>query len=169
LYTTKRHTKQEHRFRIVLPLNYELTLDGKDFKEFMHNIYEWLPFEVDTATNQRARKWLAHPKQYEYNDGELLDVLSFIPKTSKNEERKILLNSQHSMDNLERWVINNIGDGNRNNLLLRYALLLLDSGFDFEGIRQRVLALNDKIPDKLEEAEVMSTILITVAKNIAKK
>ena len=169
LYTTKRHTDDEHRFRIVLPLNYELTLDGKDYKEFMHNIYEWLPFEVDTATNQRARKWLAHSKHYEYHDGELLDVLPFIPKTSKNEERKVLLNSQHSMDNLERWVINNIGDGNRNNLLLRYALLLIDSGFDFEGIRQRVLALNDKIPDKLEEAEVMSTILITVAKNLAKK
>ena len=169
LYTTKRHTEAENRFRIILPINYELQLDAKDYKEFMSNIYEWLPFEVDTATGQRARKWMSNNTHYEYNDGEILDALPFIPKTSKNEERKELLNSQHSMDNLERWVINNIGDGNRNNMLLRFAMILLDGGFDFENIRQRVVALNNKIVDKLDEAEVMSTIMVTVAKNIAKR
>lgn len=169
MYTTKRHTDQEHRFRVILPLNYELKLDAKDYKEFMSNIYQWLPFEVDTATNQRARKWMSHDGHFEYNDGELLDALPFIPKTSKNEERKALLDSQQSMDNLERWVINNIGDGNRNNMLLRYSMLLMDGGFDFEGIRSRVVALNEKVPDKLDEIEIMSTIMISVAKAIAKK
>lgn len=169
IYTTKRHSQDSHRFRVILPLNYELALDQRDYKEFMANIYEWLPFEVDTATNQRARKWLTHPGHYEYNDGELLDALPFIPKTSKNEERKQLLNSQQSMDNLERWVINNIGDGNRNNMLLRYAMILLDGGFDFEAIRQRVLELNNKIADKLDEAEIMTTIMTTVMKNLAKR
>jgi hypothetical protein len=169
IYTTKRHTEEENRFRIILPINYELSLDAKDYKEFMSNIYEWLPFEVDTATGQRARKWLSHDGHYEYNDGDVLDALPFIPKTSKNEERKELLNSQQSMDNLERWVINNIGDGNRNNMLLRYAMILLDGGFDFENIRQRVIELNNKIVDKLDEVEIMSTIMVTVAKNIAKR
>ena len=169
LYTTKRHTEAEHRFRVILPINYELALDAKDYKEFMSNIYEWLPFAVDTATNQRARKWLSHDFHYEYNDGELLDALPFIPKTSKNEERKELLNSQQSMDNLERWVANNIGDGNRNNMLLRYAMILMDAGFDFEGIRSRVMHLNEKIADKLDEAEVMGTIMVSVAKAISKR
>jgi hypothetical protein len=169
IYTTKRHTETENRFRIVLPINYELSLDAKDYKEFMSNIYEWLPFEVDTATNQRARKWMSHDGTFEYNEGDVLDALPFIPKTSKNEERKELMNSQQSMDNLERWVINNIGDGNRNNMLLRFAMILLDGGFDFETIRQRVMALNNKIADKLDEAEVMSTIMITVAKTISKR
>ena len=169
IYTTKRHTEQENRFRIILPINYELAMDAKDYKEFMSNIYEWLPFEVDTATNQRARKWLSHDGTYEYNEGDVLDALPFIPKTSKNEERKELMNSQQSMDNLERWVINNIGDGNRNNMLLRYAMILLDGGFDFENIRQRVMTLNNKIADKLDEAEVMSTIMITVAKALSKR
>jgi hypothetical protein len=169
IYTTKRHTDEEHRFRILLPMNYELQMDAKDFKEFMLNVYDWLPFEVDRATNQRARKWLSHAGHYEYNEGELLDVLPFIPKTSKNEERKQLLNTQQSMDNLERWVINNIGDGNRNNMLLRYALILVDSGHEFESIRQRVVALNDKLVDKLDEAEIMSTIMITVAKTISRQ
>lgn len=169
LYTTKRHTEQEPRFRIVLPTNYELKLDAKDFKEFMSNIFDWLPFDVDRATNQRARKWLSNDGQYVYNEGEVLDVLPFIPKTSKNEDRKSRLNSQQSMDNLERWVINNSGDGNRNNMLLRFAMILLDAGFGFDGIRQRVIALNDKMPDKLDEAEILSTIMITVGKTLATK
>lgn len=169
IYTTKRHTDEENRFRIIMPINYQLELDAKDYKEFMSNIYEWLPFEVDTATNQRARKWLSCEGHYEYNDGEVLDALPFIPKTSKNEARKELMNSQQSMDNLERWVINNIGDGNRNNMLLRYAMILLDAGFDFEAIRTKVIALNDKIADKLEEAEIMATIMTTVMKTIAKR
>jgi hypothetical protein len=169
IYTTKRHTDEEHRFRLILPINYELMLDAKDYKEFMTNIYTWLPFEVDTATNQRARKWMSNDGTYEYNDGEVLDALPFIPKTSKNEERKQLMDSQQSMDNLERWVSNNIGDGNRNNLLLRYAMILLDAGFDFDGIRTRVMGLNEKIADKLSELEIMGTILVTVSKAMSKR
>jgi hypothetical protein len=169
MYTTKRHTDAENRFRLILPTNYELALDAKDFKEFMGHIYEWLPFEVDTQTGQRARKWMSHNGHFEYNDGQLLDVLPFIPKTRKNEERQQLLNSQQSLDNLERWVINNIGDGNRNNMLLRYAMILVDAGFDFEAIRVKVIDLNNKIADKLDESEIMATIMITVAKTLAKR
>ena len=167
IYTTKRHTDEENRFRIIMPINYQLELDAKDYKEFMSNIYEWLPFEVDTATNQRARKWLSCEGHYEYNDGEVLDALPFIPKTSKNEARKELMNSQQSMDNLERWILNNSGDGNRNNMLLRFATILVDAGFGFDQVKDKVFALNNKMPDKLEEAEIFTTILITVGKKIA--
>lgn len=169
LYTTKRHTDEEHRFRLVLPINYTLSLDAKEYKELMNNIYEWLPFAVDTQTNQRSRKWLSHNGHYEYNDGDVLDVLPFIPKTSKNEERKILMESQQAMDNLERWVMNNIGDGNRNNMLLRYAMVLVDAGFGFDDINSKVKALNEKIVDKLDETEIMGTIMVTVAKAISKR
>lgn len=169
IYTTKRHTDLDHRFRIIMPINYELVLDAKDYKEFISNIYDWLPFEVDTATNQRARKWLSHNGHYEYNEGEVLDALPFIPKTSKNEARKELLQTQQQMDNLERWVINNTGDGNRNNMLLRFAMILVDAGFDFEGVRSRVMSLNDKMADKLDEVEVMSTIMVSVGKAISKR
>ena len=169
MYTTKRHTDDENRFRVVFPINYTLELDAKDYKEFMAAVYSWLPFAADTATNQRARKWLTHSGHYEYNDGDVLDALPFIPKTSKNEQRKQLMDTQSSMDNLERWVINNIGDGNRNNLLLRYAMILVDAGFDFDGVRARVVSLNDKIADKLTEVEIMTTIMITAAKAISKK
>ena len=169
LYTTKRHTDEENRFRIIFPTNFTLELDAKDYKEFMANVYEWLPFEVDTQTNQRARKWLSHDGHYEYNEGEILDVLPFIPKTSKNEERKAQLTNQQQMDNLERWILNNSGDGNRNNMLLRYAMILLDAGFGFEDIRNRVVQLNNKMPDKLDEIEIMSTVMITVGKQLSSR
>ena len=169
LYTTKRHTDLEHRFRIIFPTNYRLELDARDFKEFMNNIFEWLPFEVDTGTGHRARKWLSHDGHHEYNEGDVLDVLPFIPKTSKNEERKSVLNSQQSMDNLERWVMNNIGDGNRNNMLLRYALVLVDAGHGFEAVRSRVMAMNEKIADKLDESEILGTVMVTVGRTLATK
>jgi Schitoviridae DNA primase len=168
-YTTKRHTPDDNRFRVILPTNYVLKLDAKDYKEFMHNLFNWLPFEVDEATGQRARKWLSHNGHSEYQDGELLDVLPFIPKTSKNDDFKQRVLDQRGMDNLERWVMNNSGDGNRNNMLLRYALVLVDGGFDFENIRQRVTSLNSKMTDSLDEAEILSTVMVSVGKALAKK
>ena len=169
LYTTKRHTESENRFRIIFPTNYQLKLDAKDFKEFMQNIFDWLPFDVDDGTSQRSRKWLANTANYEYNEGELLDVLPFIPKTSKNEERKARLKDQSSLDNLERWLLAQASDSGRNNTLLKYGMILVDAGFSFDDIRKKVLALNEKLPDKLEEIEILSTVLVTVAKSLAKK
>lgn len=168
-YTTKRHTETEHRFRIVLPMNYTLKMDSIEYKEFINNVLQGLPFEVDASTNQQAKKWLAHNGHCEYVDGELFDVLPFIPKTSKNEERKALLDSQQQMDNLERWVLNQAPSEGRNNAILRYALVLADAGFDFNNVRIKVLELNNKLADKLEESEITSTILTTVAKALAKK
>lgn len=127
-------------------------------------IIQSLPFEVDTQCNQRSRKWETNKNAViEHTDGELFDILPFIPKTTKNEERQSHLKDQEHLDNLERWIINNTGDGNRNNMLLRYALVLLDSGLNQHQIKDKVLALNDKLIDKLDELEIMSTILYTVA------
>lgn len=170
LYTTKRHTPDENRFRIILPINYELKLDAKEYTEMLKNIFEWLPFEVDEQTAHRSKKWLSHAGHFEYNDGEqLFDVLPFIPKTSKNEERKKKLETQQDMDNLERWVMNNIGDGNRNNMLLRYSMILVDAGFTLDKIQEKVTGLNNKLMDKLEESEIYATIMKTVMNAVAKR
>lgn len=169
LYTTKRHTEAEHRFRMIVPMNFRLEMDGKEYKEFMANVTEWLPFQIDEQANQRARKWLTNPGHYEYHDGEAFDALPFIPKTSKNEERKRIIDSQQSMDNLERWMINNIADGNRNNMLHRYAMMLVDSGFDQHTVAERVSSLNSKLIDKLSEEEILATVLVSVKRAIEKR
>lgn len=168
-YTTKRHTSEENRFRIILPMNYTLKMDSKEYKEFYSNIVSAMPFEVDDKVGQRCKKWLTNKGQIFVNDGELFDVLPFIPKTSKNEERTRLLQDQQAMDNLERWVMNNTGTGNRSDMLIRYALILVDAGFDFDQIRHKVLSLNSKLADKLDEIEITTTILKTTAKALAKR
>ena len=168
-YTTKRHVDHEdERFRIVMPINYNLKLDAKDYKEFMDSIFDWLPFDVDRATGQRSRKWLSHNGEYVYQDGEILDILPFIPKTSRNEDFKQRQLDQAGLNNLERWVMSNTGDGNRNNMLLRYAMILVDAGMTYDEISSRVSDLNDKLPDKLKEEEILATIMTTVGKKLVK-
>lgn len=169
MYTTKRHTDQENRFRIIFPTNFVLKMDAKDYREFMSAVYQWLPFDVDKETGQRSRKWLSNQGIYSYNEGMLFDVLPFVPKTSKNEERKARLKDQQSLDNLERWLLDTASDSGRNNTLLKYGMILVDAGFGFEDIRKKVLSLNEKLPDKLEEIEILGTVLVTVAKALAKQ
>lgn len=167
-YTTKRHTETDHRFRIILPLNYTLKLDSKEYRELYNNVIADLPFSVDMQCAQRAKKWLTNEHaEVHVTDGELFDILPYIPKTSKNEEREKLLKEQYEFDNLERWVINNTGDGNRNNMLLRYAFILIDNGFSYDRIEKSVTALNDKLANKLEEMELHSTIFRTVTSRLA--
>jgi hypothetical protein len=169
IYTTKSHTKSQNRFRIVLPMSHTLKLDAKEFKEFMANVYDWLPFTVDDQTNQRARKWASWKGTHAYNKGELLDSLLFIPKTTKNDQIKKVINTQHSMNNLERWFINNTALGNRSNQLIKYALMLVDTGMEIDSIRNSVLALNSKLPEPMEETEILTTILVSATRAITKR
>ena len=171
IYTTKRHTPAENRFRVVIPTNYVLQLDAKDYAEFMKNVYEYFPLgaAADSQTGQRARKWLTHPGTYFYHEGELLDVLPFIPKTSKNDEYKRQLSDLAHLDNLERWFIENTGLGNRSNQLVKYALLLVDMGASASEVDEKVKSLNSKMADKLSDKEIDGTIMITAAKAIIKR
>ena len=168
LHTTKRHTSADHRFRVIMPINYQLFLDRNDFKEFMNNVFEWLPVEivVDEKTGQRSRKWVTCQGNYKYSTGtKLIDVMQFIPKTSKNDERKKSIQTYQSLSNLERWFVQN-SDGNRNNQLIRYALMLVDSGYTLGNVQQCVTELNNKLADKLPEKEINDTIMQTVSKKI---
>lgn len=167
-YTTKRHTEEENRFRLVIPINYYLDLDSDDYKEFMNHFTQWLPFPIDEAANQRSRKWLTNEgAAVHYNmDGELLDALAFIPKTSKNESFKASMQKVESLDNLERWFAQKMASGNRNNNMIRYALILVDSGMDLLSVSKQIHEFNKKLSNPLSEDEIDSTILRTVAKKL---
>lgn len=166
IYTTKRHTDKEHRFRLMLPMNYSLKMTEEDYTEFLANVVEWLPFEVDEQANQRSRKWATCTGEHWSNEGKLIDVVPFIPKTAKNDERVKQNVDLRSLDNLERWFVANTGMGNRNQRLVRYAFMLVDTGLDFNTVQLKLLALNNKIADKLDEAEILSTIMVSVGKRI---
>lgn len=168
-YTTKSHTEEVNRFRILMPANYELKLDRKEYSEFMKGVMESLPFEVDESCAHRCKKWLSNDGNFEYQDGDLFDVLPFIPKTQKNDQRVQKLETQQQMDNMERWFINNTGDGNRNNMVLRFGTILVDAGYGLADIMDRVRNLNEKLPDKLEDMEIMTTIMKTVQQRILQR
>ena len=166
-YTTKRHTEQENRFRLILPINYKLELDSDDYKEFMRNILNWLPFTgIDQSVDQRAKKWLSNPGgAYYYNqDGQLLDALKFVPKTQKNEQYLQGFQKIESFSNLERWFAERMAVGNRNNNMIKFALALVDSGMSAIEVEKAVFAFNDKLNTPLEKNEIRTTVLKTVAK-----
>lgn len=165
-YTTKRHTEEENRFRLILPMNYYLELDGEEYKEFMNNVMAWLPFETDESANQRAKKWMScSTGTYHYNlEAPLLDVRDFIPRTSKNEAFHNHMQQVQNLDNLERWFAGRIANGNRNNHMIKYALALVDSGKDFNEVSTLVHAFNKKLSNPLDADELNSTVLVTAAK-----
>lgn len=164
--TTKRHTDDEHRFRLIMPTTYKLDLDREDYREFMRNLVEWLPFPVDEAANQRSKKWMTNDKgTYHYNmDGQLLDILPFVPKTSKNEQHRKDIAELGSLDSLERWFAQRFAEGNRNNQMIKFALALVDSGMSYNEVETRVIEFNNKIANGLTADELRRTVLVTVAK-----
>lgn len=169
-YTTKRHTPEAHRFRMLLPTNYVLKLDRDDYREFMNEILAWLPFPAptDEAANQRSKKWLSHAGSAVFinPEGALFDVLPFLPRTSKNETHRKTMEGLQSLDNLERWFAQSMGPGNRNNQLIRYALALVDAGFGYQQVEEALLSFNGRLKSGLPEDELRSTILVTVARKI---
>ncbi|QYW02265.1 bifunctional DNA primase/helicase [Stenotrophomonas phage Philippe] len=165
-YTTKRHTDEEHRFRVIMPTNYHLELDTEDYREFMDNILAFLPFEVDPSVNQRAKKWETCAKgQHHYNmEGRLFDVTPFIPKTNRNDQFQNEYRKLESLDNLQRWFAQRMAAGNRNNNMLKYAMVLVDSGWELPDVQKNVLEFNSKLNTPLPKDEIESTIFVSVAK-----
>lgn len=168
IHTTKRHqtidpeTGKQYgdRFRVILPMNYTVKLNSEEYTEFMKNIADWLPFSgLDEQTFQPNRKWSTYEHAQVFtNQGELLDVTPFIPRTSRNEEYRKHLNTLGSMDNIERWFASKISNGNRNNNLIKYGLMLLDGGVPLDEVKVRVLEFNGKLEHPLDEAELYQTI-----------
>lgn len=170
IYTTKRHTDEANRFRMIFPINYILELDSEEYKEFMNNVMGWLPFKIDESANQRSRKWETFDGgNYVYNmEGEILDALPFIPKTSKNESYRQQFQKVESLDNLERWFAVRFASGNRNNQMIKFALALVDNGHSIIEVSKMVHAFNEKMNNPLTKDEIDSTVLKSVAKRFQK-
>ena len=130
----------------------------------------WLPFKIDESANQRSRKWETFDGgNYVYNmEGEVLDALPFIPKTSKNESYRQQFQKVESLDNLERWFATRFASGNRNNLMIKFALALVDNGHSIIEVNKMVHAFNEKMSSPLTKDEIDSTVLKSVAKRFQK-
>lgn len=173
LHTTKSHSEKEHRFRVILPINYTLYFDTDEYKAFINNVLAWFPFNLkDTASmGDIARKWLtAKDCHYEYNEGQLLDIVPFIPDSKRNEEFKAEIKDMGDLSNLERWFLRQMMQGNRNNNLAKYAFCLIDQGLHFQRVEDMVLDLNNKLgSSKLSEEEIMRTVMLSARKKWKEK
>ena len=169
-HTTKRHTPDVNRFRLILPMNYQLKLDHDDYREFIRNIMDWLPFKVDESAIDRCRKWQTFSQgSYHINlEGKLFDILPFVPKTTRNEQRVQETKELGSLDNLERWFAQRIAEGNRNNQMIKFALALVDSGMPYIDVEQKVLEFNAKLSNGLAVDELQRTVLVSASKHADK-
>ena len=170
-HTTKRHGQDnKDRFRVILPIKYQLFLNKEDYLLFMNNIIDWLPFEIDEGANQRERKWLTNSQgEHHYNlQPTLLDPIRFIPKTSRNETHIKKMSELKDLGNLERWFAERMVMGNRNNQMIKYALALFDAGMLYPEIESRVITFNSQLDNSLSDNELRSTVLTTIARKTAR-
>ena len=158
LCTTKRHTEEQHRFRIILPLSHYLRLDQQDYSKFMSNIFLWLPFPVDTHTKDIARAWVSYPGKYHYNKGENINAHLFIPRTRKAEEHTKKITKNTNLSTLESWFLENIEVGNRSNMLYRLGCIYLDKGVDIKDILDLLLKFNSKLDLPLSDNEIKTKV-----------
>lgn len=169
IYTTKSHKDDDHHYRIVMPLSHKVRLNRDAFQNFMRNIYNWLPFEVDVAAKDRCRKWASHPGNLEENEGMLLDATQFIPNTVRQEKLALAAEGLKNLPALERWFALQMSAGNRNNMLARFAFVLVDNDLSLPEIETRVIALNNSQSDKLSMNEIQQTVLRSVAQRIQQR
>lgn len=170
IYTTKRHDPVgNHRFRLMLPMSHELELSKEDFHTFMSNILTFLPFQCDEMVKDIVHTWQANPNGIvDWNQGKLFDVLPFIPGSRNNDiyNKQFKENKLANLGALERWFIQKMNIGNRNNYMLRYTMALVDSGKTFEEVENLVKEFNKKLANPLPEEELNNTCLKTAAKKI---
>jgi len=167
--TTKRHTDDVNRFRLIMPSNYNLKLDKDDYREFMNSFLLWLPFESDASANQRSKKWMTNENSVisVHKGTSLVNVLPFIPKTKQNTEYVKGVADLGRLDHLERWFLNNMEVGNRNNNLLNFAMMLKDAGATYDEMRGKTITLNEQSVSPLKKDELESTVLKSVAAKYA--
>jgi hypothetical protein len=168
--TTKRHTEEINRFRLILPMSHKLKLPANEYSKFMSNVFEWLPFPVDKAAKDIARKWASHPGHYEYNNGNVVDATMFIPETKRSDETKAQINVK-GLSNIERWFKTHTTKGNRANHLYRYGMVLIDSNvFTHIGeIVEKLEDFNNSLETPLPEEQFRSSTVFSISKEFQKR
>ena len=148
-----------------MPSNYYLKLDNADYRDLMDSFLLWLPFKSDGTANQRSKKWMTHEDSQVFNHKgiKLVNVLPFIPKTKQNSEYTAQVADLGRLDHLERWFLNNMEVGNRNNNLLNFAMMLKDAGASYATIKAKVHTLNEQSRSPLKRDELDMTVLKSVA------
>jgi len=166
--TTKRHTEELNRFRLILPLSHKIKLTSGEYSRFMTNVFEWLPFPVDEAAKDIARKWASHPGYYEYNKGDTIDATMFIPETKRSDETKAQI-SATGAGNIERWFKTHTSKGNRANHLYRFGMVLIDANLALGDIVEKLETFNNSLDVPLPEEQFRNSTVKSISKEFQKR
>ena len=170
--TTKSHQKDKHglvcdRFRIIFITDRTIKLDSETYGRFMANVYESLGVPADQSCKDSSRFYYGAEGEYWYSEGDkLLEISEMIPDTTKSKEREVMLSSSGigSTAGVERIILEEAINGNRNNAVLKYALFIADSGYSFEDTKEKVLSFNDKLVESVNVKELEQTVFKTLKK-----
>ena len=166
--TTKRHTASINRFRLILPISHRIKLTTGDYSRFMENVFEWLPFPVDEAAKDIARKWESYAGHYEYNDGAVIDATMFIPETKRSDETKAQI-SAAGVGNIERWFRTHTAKGNRANHLYRYGMVMIDADMALGDIVEKLESFNNSLDVPLPEDQFRNSTVKSISKEFQKR
>jgi hypothetical protein len=166
--TTKRHTAEINRFRLILPISHRIKLTPNEYSRFMVNVFEWLPFPVDTAAKDIARKWESYPGIHKYNQGTVIDATMFIPETKRSDETKAQINA-NGVNNIERWFKTHTSAGNRANHLYRYGMVLIDANMQLPDIVEKLENFNDSLESPLPEDQFRNSTVKSISKEFQKR
>ncbi len=159
--TTKSHTKADPRYRLILPLTHTLSLNDEQYKQFCRNFAFWLPVKADTSAFQREKKFRTWNTSQVWSklDGQNIEAMQFYPSTSVSEQ----LISRHGkvvgLNGIQRWVVLNCTEGQRNQVLYRYGCILADHNLDATQITKKVTEINNQIASPLSSDELQATVL----------
>jgi hypothetical protein len=166
--TTKRHTEEINRFRLILPISHRIKLTSNDYSRFMENVFEWLPFTVDEGAKDIARKWAGYSGHYEYNKGNVIDATMFIPETKRSDETKAQI-STAGVGNIERWFRTHTAKGNRANHLYRYGMVMIDADMALGDIVEKLESFNNSLDMPLPEDQFRNSTVKSISKEFQKR
>lgn len=130
-------------YQVVLPINYTLGLSQDEYKQFIESVLLWLPFKPKVVFQERLTRRSCNEGRYVYNKGEMVDVIPFIPNTTKNETFKNSITNFSSHNFAERWFANKIGLANKYDILVEYAEYLANKGTSLTELSKKVHNFND--------------------------
>lgn len=151
--------------RLMFPLSHKLKLNAEEYKEFISSLYEWLPFNpVDSSSTSIALAWTTEAGHYSSNEGEMLSVFPFIPKTTKKKEYQTTLKELDSFQGIERWFAHRMIEGNRKAEITTYGNVLRLGGTPLLEASNTLKTFNSKLSNALSDEEMEQTILSSLAK-----
>jgi Protein of unknown function (DUF3987) len=169
--TTKSHQKDKNgiicdRYRVILLPNVKLELDSERYSEFMKNIINKLSIPADMSCTDSSRFYYGYSgSEIWYSESQnRFDISCCIPETKKDKEQKERYESNKnikSTSGVDRYFLQEMSNGNRNNMLLKYCLMMKDAGEDW---REKTLGLNSMLTEPLNEMEIEHTIFKTAGK-----